>query len=135
MRRPLAARALIALAAAAALAGCGRNDPPPTAPPPVAPPTSSAPAASPSVGAQIEQGAERAGAAIDDATLTARIKSALIAHPDLKGLSIDVDTVQNVVSLNGTVATDAAKKQAEQIARGVEGVKGVNNNLAVKSSL
>lgn len=80
---------------------------------------------------QIERGAERAAAAVDDASITAKVKTALIAAPDLKGLAIDVDTVQNVVTLNGTVASDDARSRAERIAKEVEGVREVKNLLLV----
>lgn len=83
-------------------------------------------------GAKAEIQVEKAGAVMDDASITARIKTALIAEPGLKGLSIDVDTSQNVVSLSGTVGTDAAGTQAADIARRTEGVKDVKNNLVVK---
>lgn len=91
--------------------------------------------ASPTTGelaAKAERQIEKAGEMLDDATITARIKTALVTEPGLKGLSIDVDTSRNVVSLSGTVASDAARKQAEDIARKTEGVKEVRNNLAVK---
>ena len=80
---------------------------------------------------QIERGAERAVAAVDDASITAKVKTALIAAPDLKGLAIDVDTVQNVVTLNGTVPSDDVRSRAERIAKEVEGVKEVKNFLLV----
>ena len=84
--------------------------------------------------AQMERQAERAAVALDDASITAKIKSALIAEPGLKGLAIDVDTKQNVVTLNGTVASEAARSDAERVAKQVEGVTEVKNNLLVKAS-
>ncbi len=86
----------------------------------------------PSISTQAERKIESAGAALDDASITAKVKTALISAPDVKGLAIDVDTSQNVVSLNGNVATEALRKQAEDVARKVEGVKEVKNNLVVK---
>ena len=84
--------------------------------------------------AQVERGAERAAAVMDDATITAKVKTALIAEPDLKGMAIDVDTAQNVVTLNGTVASDDVRARAERIAKEVEGVKEVRNQLLVKAT-
>jgi hyperosmotically inducible protein len=81
---------------------------------------------------QAERQIEKSSALIDDATITARIKTALIAEPGLKGFAIDVDTSQNIVSLRGTVASDAARKKAEEIARDTQGVKAVRNELTVK---
>jgi hyperosmotically inducible periplasmic protein len=80
-----------------------------------------------------ERQIEKSGAVLDDATITAKIKTALIAEPGLKGLAIDVDTSGNVVSLTGTVGTAAARERAEEIARKTDGVKEVRNNLAVKA--
>ena len=116
MRNAYAAGALMLIAG---LTACGRDD-------------AGAGSKAPNIGAQMERQTEKTVAAFDDATITAKIKTALIADPNLKGLSIDVDTVQNVVSLTGTVVSEDAKKQAEAIARKVDGVKGVNNNLTVK---
>lgn len=84
--------------------------------------------------AKIERQAERAAVVLDDAAITAKVKTALIADPNLKGLSIDVDTQQNIVTLNGTVASDAARTDAERVAKQVEGVREVKNNLLVKGT-
>ena len=121
MRNTHAARLAAIIVSAAFMVGCDRDKPADTA----------APNAQ-SLAAQAERHIEQASAVLDDGTITAKIKTALIAEPGLKGLSIDVDTSQNVVSLNGTVSSDAARKQAEEIARKVEGVKEVKNNLTVK---
>jgi osmotically-inducible protein OsmY len=83
---------------------------------------------------QAEQQVERATAALDDTTITTKVKSALIADPDLSGLSIDVDTSQNVVTLRGSVVSDDMRRKAEQVARAVEGVKEVKNELVVKAA-
>jgi osmotically-inducible protein OsmY len=69
---------------------------------------------------------------IDDATVTAKVKTALIAEPGLKALEIDVDTRDNIVTLNGTVETAALRDDAERIALKTSGVKQVKNNLTVK---
>jgi hyperosmotically inducible periplasmic protein len=82
--------------------------------------------------AKAEAQIERAIPAIDDATITAKVKGALIAAPDLPGVAIDVDTSANVVTLNGTVASTEQRERAERTARAVQGVAGVNNNLLVK---
>ena len=84
--------------------------------------------------AQVERQTERAAAVLDDATITAKVKSALIADPDAKAYAIDVDTQRNVVTLNGTVANEDASKRAEAIARRVDGVKDVKNNLLAKGA-
>lgn len=72
-----------------------------------------------------------AGNAMDDAALTAKVKSALIAEPGLKALAIDVDTSGGVITLNGTVNNDENRNKAVQLAQGVQGVKSVRDNLVV----
>src|SRR5262245_42153542 len=74
-----------------------------------------------------------AGKAIDDASLTTKVKSALTAEPDLKSLTINVDTMAGVVTLKGTADSQANRQKAEQIASAVEGVRTVKNELVVIS--
>ncbi|MDQ3170592.1 MAG: BON domain-containing protein [Acidobacteriota bacterium] len=71
------------------------------------------------------------GAAVTDASVTAAVKTRLLADPDVAGLRIDVDTTDKVVTLTGTVATAAQKTEAESIARDTTGVTRVVNNLRV----
>ena len=76
----------------------------------------------------------RAGDAIGDAAITAKVKTALIADPDVKALRIDVDTKDGVVTLNGTADQSANADKAVAIAKRIDGVKSVENRLTVKSS-
>ena len=73
-----------------------------------------------------------AGEQIDDTVVTAKVKSALIADPETKARQIDVEVFRGTVQLNGFVATSAEKTAAARVARGVEGVKSVRNNLDVR---
>jgi osmotically-inducible protein OsmY len=82
----------------------------------------------------VEKRTEQMGAVLDDAGITAKVKTALIAEPGLSGLAIDVDTSANIVSLHGSVASDAARANAERVAKSVSGVKDVKNNLTVKQA-
>ncbi|RBP47112.1 BON domain-containing protein [Arenicella xantha] len=66
-----------------------------------------------------------------DATTTAKIKSKLLLEDTVKGLDISVDTDHSVVTLNGTVESDAAKDLVESIAENTESVATVNNQLIV----
>lgn len=70
---------------------------------------------------------------VEDATLTAEVKTKLLANAETSGLTIDVDTVAGNVTLNGTVASNAEKRLAKSIAEQVNGVHEVYNMLAVKS--
>jgi hyperosmotically inducible protein len=73
------------------------------------------------------------GTAIDDASLTAKVKSTLIENPATKARQIDVETKAGVVQLNGFVDTAEAKSAAETAAQSVAGVVSVDNNLEVKA--
>jgi osmotically-inducible protein OsmY len=84
------------------------------------------------LGNTLEQKADQAGQAIDDATITTSIKGKYLADDTLKGLDISVETDHGVVTLTGTVQSDSAKELATKIAQGVEGVASVNNQLTVK---
>ena len=79
-----------------------------------------------------ERGMAKAGEAIGDAALTGKVKTALIADPDVKALKIDVDTKDHVVTLNGTADKQANADKAVTIAQGIEGVKSVENRLTIK---
>jgi len=69
-----------------------------------------------------------------DATLTTKVKSALAADVGLKTLTgISVDSEGSTVTLKGSVDTDANKRRAEQVARGVDGVSTVKNELTIEA--
>ena len=78
------------------------------------------------------QAMDKAGDAMSDAAVTGKVKSALIADPDVKALRIDVDTKNKVVTLNGSADTQANADKAATIAKGVDGVQSVDNKLTVK---
>ncbi|HEU4341331.1 MAG TPA: BON domain-containing protein [Candidatus Binatia bacterium] len=75
-----------------------------------------------------------AGQNVDDATITASVKSTLVADKAANLTRVDVDTNKGVVSLNGVVESADQKRRAEQLARRVDGVKSVINNLQVQGS-
>jgi hyperosmotically inducible protein len=73
-----------------------------------------------------------AGQNVDDATITASVKSTLVADKAANLTRIDVDTNNGVVALNGVVESSDHKARAEQLARRVDGVRNVVNNLQVQ---
>lgn len=83
------------------------------------------------MGTTLEQKADQAGQAIDDAAITTTIKGKYLADDTLKGLDISVDTDQGVVMLTGSVQDQAARDHATDIAKGVDGVVSVNNELKI----
>lgn len=129
-------------------AGCERRTPPegtagstptPTAPSEspaaagVTPPTpvpETAPA-SPSAPADASAG-KSAGQIVDDTVITTKVKSALLADSDVKGLDVVVETSKGVVSLSGAVNNQTQIDRAAKIAGEVEGVNSVLNNLTIK---
>lgn len=68
---------------------------------------------------------------ISDTTISAIVKSKLLANDNTEGLQFDVDTMNNVVTLTGEVKSDAEKQLAEEIARNSGDVHHVENNLRV----
>ena len=77
---------------------------------------------------------ETLGRNIDDTTLTTTVKTKLSGDKLANLTRIDVDTYNGVVSLNGVVSTPQEKERAEEIARSVDGVKKVVNNLQVRQA-
>ena len=71
------------------------------------------------------------GETVDDATITTRVKTALLNDPDVGGLKIDVDTFNGVVTLSGAVKTQAEQQKAIAIARRTDGVKDVKSTLQI----
>jgi osmotically-inducible protein OsmY len=75
---------------------------------------------------------ESAGEFIDDSVITTKVKSLLAADDFLKAFEISVETNKGDVQLSGSVDSQKAVDKAGEIAKGVQGVKSVNNNLSVK---
>jgi hyperosmotically inducible periplasmic protein len=75
---------------------------------------------------------QTAGQNVDDSTITASVKTKLVADKTANLTRIDVDTINQVVTLSGIVESADQKAKAEQLARQVSGVKGVKNNLQVQ---
>jgi hyperosmotically inducible protein len=73
----------------------------------------------------------KTGEAITDGWITTRIHARFVDETLLKGSDIDVDTENHVVTLKGTVTSDAARGRAVAVARNTEGVNQVVNQLVV----
>lgn len=71
------------------------------------------------------------GEAIDDTTITTRVKTAMLNDPAVGGLRIDVDTFKGVVTLSGRVKSEAERNQALALARGIDGVVEVKDALQI----
>jgi hypothetical protein len=74
----------------------------------------------------------RTGRPVGDAELAAKVKSAVLAEP-LSALLFNVNVANGVVTLSGTADSTETRDKAARAASGVEGVKSVNNKIAVIS--
>jgi osmotically-inducible protein OsmY len=72
------------------------------------------------------------GTYIDDKTITTQVTAKLAADPATKATQIQVETYDGVVQLSGFVDTKESIPKAEEIAKSVEGVKKVKNNLILR---
>jgi osmotically-inducible protein OsmY len=81
--------------------------------------------------AEAGEAAGKAGAAITDAAITTAVKAKFLADTTVKGLRIDVDTDNGMVTLNGTVSSRAEADRAMTLARNTDGVKGVHDNMKI----
>jgi hyperosmotically inducible periplasmic protein len=73
--------------------------------------------------------ADQTGEVVTDAAITTAVKTKLLGDPDVKGLNIDVDTKNGVVTLSGKVNTAAERAEAVRLARNTKGVKRVTDKL------
>lgn len=68
---------------------------------------------------------------VDDAALTAKVKARIIADGRVGATRVNVDSAGGVVTLRGEVPTEQEKQAADQVAKAVEGVRGVKNEITV----
>ena len=107
----------ITLIGALSIAGCGKSGEK------AAPPEAPKPEAKTTVGTEI-----------DDSTITTKVKSALLANEDVKSFDIKVETRKGEVQLSGFVDNQTQMDRAIAVARGVEGVKNVDNKMNLKTT-
>ena len=74
---------------------------------------------------EVREAMDEAGDGIDDAWITSKVKTQLLADADVKGTQITVETKGNVVTLGGTAETAAARAKAIEIATATKGVSKV----------
>jgi osmotically-inducible protein OsmY len=72
------------------------------------------------------------GEYFDDMKITAKVKSAIYNEPSLKVMDIGVKTDNQVVELSGAVKSRTERVKAAEVARKVQGVKSVKNELKVQ---
>jgi hypothetical protein len=79
-----------------------------------------------------DRGSSTIGQGLNDSWIWFKTRAALAAAADLRDSTINVDVNNDVITLKGTVASAAQKASAEKVAKGIEGVKSVTNQLQVK---
>ena len=83
-------------------------------------------------GCAVSRGQESVGAYVDDAAITTAVKGRYIDNKDVDASSIKVETLNGTVMLSGFAKSPLEKTTAESIARNVNGVKSVKNEIAVR---
>lgn len=85
------------------------------------------------VGAKTEAAADKTAAAVGDAAITVAVNAALAKDGELSAMKINVDTMAGQVRLSGMAPSASARDRATTLARGVDGVVGVDNQLRIGS--
>jgi osmotically-inducible protein OsmY len=83
-------------------------------------------------GCAVTRGQETVGAYIDDATITTKIKSRFVEDLKVDASAISVETLKGTVMLSGFAKNAEERSAAERIARNVNGVVAVKNEIAVR---
>jgi hyperosmotically inducible protein len=83
-------------------------------------------------GVTLKAGKVSVGNKVDDGIVTAKVKSALLSDPTIKALDIAVATSKGAVQLSGFVDNQAQIDQAIAVAKGIEGVAGVESKMSIK---
>ena len=86
-----------------------------------------------SAGCAVVRQQETVGAYVDDTTITTQIKSRMAANPAVSALAISVETLKGEVQLSGFAKTSNERAKAESIAREINGVKRVRNDIVVRN--
>ena len=84
------------------------------------------------LGCASTQKREGTGEYLDDSAITTKVKAAIFNEPTLKVFQINVETFKGNVQLSGFVDSSRSVSKAGEVARSVQGVKSVKNNLIVK---
>jgi osmotically-inducible protein OsmY len=83
-------------------------------------------------GCAVGRGQQTAGAYVDDSAITASVKTRMLEDPQVAGTSITVETLNGTVMLSGFAKSQTEKNTAGTIARNVDGVRSVKNEITVR---
>ena len=84
-------------------------------------------------GCAVVRDQQTVGSYVDDATLTAQVKAKFAEDATVSAMAIGVETLKGVVQLSGFAKTADERAMAERLARGVNGVVSVRNNIIVRA--
>jgi osmotically-inducible protein OsmY len=84
-------------------------------------------------GCAVTSGQSTTGEYIDDAAITAQVKSRFAEDKTVAATRIQVETLKGVVQLSGFAVSEAERQRAAQLASGVKGVKQVQNSIVVRA--
>ena len=85
-----------------------------------------------SAGCAVTRGQESLGAYIDDAAITTAIKARFVENRDVDASSITVETLKGTVMLSGFAKNTTERNTAEVLARKINGVQMVKNEIVVR---
>ncbi len=83
-------------------------------------------------GCAVTRGQETVGAYVDDSVITTQIKARFVDSPVVGAAAISVETLNGTVMLSGFAKNSTEKTEAERIAKDVNGVKAVKNEIAIR---
>lgn len=83
-------------------------------------------------GCAVSRGQQTVGGYVDDAGITTLVKSRMLEDKQVAGTSISVETLNGTVMLSGFAKSASERMAAERIARGVDGVRLVKNEITVR---
>jgi len=84
-------------------------------------------------GCAVSSGQSSVGEYVDDATITARVKTRFAEDQTVAATRIQVETLKGVVQLSGFATSETERQRAAQIAAAVPGVKQVQNSVVVQA--
>jgi hyperosmotically inducible periplasmic protein len=83
-------------------------------------------------GCAVMRGQETVGSYIDDATITTQVKAKMVENKQVDAGAIKVETLNGTVMLSGFAKNETERAAAERVARDVDGVKSVKNQLVIR---
>ncbi len=84
-------------------------------------------------GCSVTRGQETTGNYVDDTVVTTRVKTRFAQDSTVSAMAINVETLKGVVQLSGFAKSSVEKERAEELARTVQGVSSVRNDIVVRS--